>query len=1061
MTIRLRWVPYGRPAAEALRGELSAAKGGDALAPVNVIVPSNQVGVTARRLLGSGVLGATTPAGSGFAAVSFLTVYRMAELLAAPRLAGEGRRPVSTPVIAQAIRAVLADDPGIFGPVAGHEATELALIGAYKELRDCSSDALDRLAGGTARAADVVRLHRSTRSRLARRFFDEEDLLATAVAALGEGVGGLPVMHPSVVYLPDRLSRHAARLLRALADRTALVVLAGTTGEAEADAETLRAVRRLDPQAPPPLAEGHLASVSAERTRLVTTSDADEEVRAALRVVVDAARSGTPLERMAILYPTSEPYARLLDERLAAAEIARNGAGSTPLTARIAGRTLLGLLGLARAGFRREDVFAWLAGAPLHRDGQPVPVAAWERLSREAGVVAGRDQWDHRLGAFAAGLDEEALGAAGDPDLADPSGDRQRGEAGRARDLRRFVLALIDGLAWASGAARSWAAYGHWARTLLDELLPGRRRDGWPLAEQRAAGRVERALERLGGLEGDVGLELFARTLALELDADPGRVGRLGEGVLVGPLSFGAGVDLDLLVVVGMAEGTLPTTVRDDSLLPDHERERAGGDLSRRAEGAGRQLHALLTALAGARRHVLVVPRGDLRRASERAPSRWATDVAAVLAGRPLSGQELLGLEFPFVEHVASFDAGLRKVEFPATAQEHRLRALLAAGSRPRPEALGDAVLSAATAVVRARRSERFTRFDGNLAGLAVPSPAAVPTSATGLEHWASCPFAYLLERVLGVDTVENPEDRLTISPPDLGSLVHEVLEAFMTDVIARPDEDQPRPGDPWGSDDRDLLVAHAGAVCDRYEAHGRVGRPIFWQRDRRRLLADLDRFLAEDGAHRAVARTRPVAAELAFGLPGARLREVSLALPDGRSVRFRGKADRLDVAEDGSAQVLDYKTGRGDGYGRLDADDPADRGRHLQLAVYALAARAFLRADVAVDARYWFATSTGGFRRVGYEVTPELLARVGETVQRMVAGIEAGLFPSSPPAAGSRGFVKCPSCDPDGLGVTELRRQTVAKRQDPALAALVALADGPLAGAGDVAAGAEEAPGA
>lgn len=49
-----------------------------------------------------------------------LTVQRLAELLAGPVLAAAGRGPVSTPVIAAALRGVIADAPGIFAPVAGH-----------------------------------------------------------------------------------------------------------------------------------------------------------------------------------------------------------------------------------------------------------------------------------------------------------------------------------------------------------------------------------------------------------------------------------------------------------------------------------------------------------------------------------------------------------------------------------------------------------------------------------------------------------------------------------------------------------------------------------------------------------------------------------------------------------------------------------------------------------------------------------------------------------------------------------------------------------------------------
>ena len=80
--------------------------------------------------------------------------------------------------------------------------------------------------------------------------------------------------------------------------------------------------------------------------------------------------TGCPLERIAILYATPEPYARLVHEQLDAAGIAHNGASVVPLTARVAGRTLLGLFALPASGFRRDDVFAWLAGARLRHQGR-------------------------------------------------------------------------------------------------------------------------------------------------------------------------------------------------------------------------------------------------------------------------------------------------------------------------------------------------------------------------------------------------------------------------------------------------------------------------------------------------------------------------------------------------------------------------------------------------------------------------------------------------------------------------------------------------------------------
>ena len=128
--------------------------------------------------------------------------------------------------------------------------------------------------------------------------------------------------------------------------------------------------------------------VAAGRTLVLTASDADDEVRAAVRQVVRAAFDGTPLERVAILYGAPQPYGRLVHEHLAAAGVPRNGAAVRPLAASVVGRTLVDLLALPDHGFRRGDVLGVLARAP---GSAAAPVATWERLSPgRGGGRAGR-----------------------------------------------------------------------------------------------------------------------------------------------------------------------------------------------------------------------------------------------------------------------------------------------------------------------------------------------------------------------------------------------------------------------------------------------------------------------------------------------------------------------------------------------------------------------------------------------------------------------------------------------------------------------------------------------
>ena len=96
------------------------------------------------------------------------------------------------------------------------------------------------------RAADVVRLHLATRQRLEPDWYDEQDLMRTAAQAVGTDASVAHELGTSVLYLPQRLSRHMLLLLDAIASASAITVLAGTTGAPRADADVLAAVRSLD-----------------------------------------------------------------------------------------------------------------------------------------------------------------------------------------------------------------------------------------------------------------------------------------------------------------------------------------------------------------------------------------------------------------------------------------------------------------------------------------------------------------------------------------------------------------------------------------------------------------------------------------------------------------------------------------------------------------------------------------------------------------------------------------------------------------------------------------------
>jgi hypothetical protein len=1019
MAISLLTTPYGEAAHLELARAVDAAKAGDPLRPVTVVVPSNHVGIAARRALGRR---------GGIAAVTFLTPYRLAELLGAPRLAGAGRRPVSTPVLAGAVRAVLHDDPGHFAGVHTHPATERSLVRAHQALSEVAPSGLAAIAATSTRAADVVRVHRAVGDRLRPRFSNEQDLVAAAIDALAERPPILAELGRAIAFLPQRLTSSQGDLLRAFGEASDLTVMAGLTGDTGADAAVRDAVGRLGVDwqrhgdEPVPAVADHGLSVS----------DADDEVRHAVRAVVDAARRGVPLGRCAVLYGSRDPYARLLGDAFDAAGIEWFGSSVQTADASLLGRSLLALLALGDHDFSRRDVAAWLAGAPIRGvDNRPAPVAAWERASRAAGVVGGSAQWTDRLGRLAEELDGDAARSEMSEDDSWRA-ERLRREAVHARDLATFMTRIVADLD-PGGRASSWSRLASWCRSLVHNYLGGETlREAWPDDEKSAGQRIDAAIDRLGDLDGidpapSVGA--FRRALELQLADDLGRHGSFGNGVLIGSAHLAIGLELDTVIVVGMAEGSFPARRRDDPLLPDRVRMVAGGDLPPRSEAVHDDHRALLAVMAAAGRVTMTFPRGDLRRSAERAPSRWLLDsVEAHDLVRP-AADDIGRATGDWFREVPSFIAALRSTDFPAHVQEYDVRTMLDTvdagrdiGGVPllahRPE------LRRGVDLIMGRLSAAFTRFDGNLAtdgdlrGARLPTPVDPDhiTSATRLEAWAGCPHAYFLRHVLGIHPVEDPEEQYRITALNLGSLVHHALEHWIAEALEA--ETVPDPGAPWLADQRDRLLEIATIEAERIANKGLVGRAVYWQRDRRVLMKDLAAFVEMDHQQRAAHGSRPLVTELPFGMPHTSTPPVDIELPSGRPLRLRGSIDRVDEAHDGELIVIDYKTGQSKYYKDLSEASPTPGGRFLQLALYAAAARVVLRRpDAAVRGAYWFVTKRGGFSTAGYPVTDDVARLALGTVEAIVDGIAAGVFPQVPDQPGWRMFVGCEFCEPDGLG--------------------------------------------
>jgi len=179
-------------------------------------------------------------------------------------------------------------------------------------------------------------------------------------------------------------------------------------------------------------------------------------------------------------------------------------------------------------------------------------------------------------------------------------------------------------------------------------------------------------------------------------------------------------------------------------------------------------------------------------------------------------------------------------------------------------------------------------------------------TSVSRLERYAECPFAHFVRYGLR----PSPRQRYEVNPVDMGSLFHEVMEAFAAGILAE-DRD-------WSTVTEDECRTEAGRIVDSLTPELMGG--VFQSTYRYRHLAERIKGIAAKALWMAAAQLQkgeftPIAVEQTFG---PRREDtyppIRVTLADGRDVHLTGRIDRLDAWTDGGGtehlRVVDYKSG-------------------------------------------------------------------------------------------------------------------------------------------------------
>lgn len=743
--------------------------------------------------------------------------------------------------------------------------------------------------------------------------------------------------------------------------------------------------------------------------RIISAVGPEDEVSAAakeiLRLIED--QGCDPLE-IGVVVRTLDPYLptirRVFDEN----SVPFACPVGEPLIHQPLAKTIIRFFRLRVESFPRASVLnvltspAFRISALCESGGTPRP-DQWEWITRGLGITRS-DPADGSLGEW------RRLERAIQPSLERSDNGDEKADPGQAMVTEQMGLLwmLVQKLHVDLSALPARASWGEYAEEFVRLLplyfdLPAWSDTQPAVHDAHVQAAIRGCLDSVKKLEvlgEEVSLKEWTDLMvrALERARLPSET-RNQTGVQVLDAMDARGVPFRALFVLGLNEKVFPRSIREDALLRDADREVLAGDLGFKIalKLDGFEEERLLFALL-------------LRSAQERL---YLSYQRAGRAGRTLvpSGylielQREMGHAGPEREWKIKRRPSERWAEWPyepllLTAREMGLRLILQGGSlRAAWRALyaEPDLLEQGVSALKELESAKvgLTPFDGLVGPVAshwaaLERRGAAPTS---LERYARCPFQYFAANVLRLQPMDVPESVVELDARSRGELCHALLRAF----YERLKRDGGSVSGVTTDDAVRLLAEVALPVFAEYEENNWVGYPLLWLLAQEEVLRLVEQLLREDLRELRMSGFVPALFEVeARGRFGSNLPAPLQAIP------VRGVLDRVDVRrENGQAvvRIVDYKyTQSGEPRDR-DLATAAVRGVRLQPPMYLLAAKDVMgEPAVPESAAFYFLAPN----RKGGPVDRSLLdascwtgetgALIGRTLTFILEGIRAGRF--------------------------------------------------------------------
>jgi RecB family exonuclease len=775
-----------------------------------------------------------------------------------------------------------------------------------------------------------------------------------------------------------------------------------------------------------------------------SATDESRECVEIARAILTASGSGAAFDCMAVLLRNPDLYQPLLEDSLRRAGIpafySRGTKRPNP-----AGRALLSLLAcvVERLSATRFSEYLSLGQVPEIRDTPDVsrppkwvppqgelfpelapeeterheettpdldsPVAAgtlrtprhWERLLVDAAVIGGHDRWVRRL----AGLRNELRKRLQELGAEDEAARlRLERELRQLDNLQRFALPIIAFLdSWPEAAT-----WGEWLSRLEQLAMAALRQPEGVLS-------VLAELRPMSGI-GPVGLDEVREALAERLTflrEEPAER-RYGK-VFVASISEISGMSFEFVFLPGLGEDIFPKKSFEDPLLLDAARSEVSSHLATQEQRFARERMLLHIAASAARSKLWIsYSRMDLRQGRARGPSFYAMDVLRAITGR-IPG---LGELQKKAAEASQSQIGWPAPRDPAVAidtSEFDL-AVIRQGLRNPQSAhgYGRYLLETSDCLGRSLRARwgrwerRWSPADGLLANVNDLSMTALrahrlsarPYSPTALQHFAVCPYRFLLNSIYRLQPREEKVALERMDPLTRGSLFHSlqfhlftrlqtlnllpITENNLASVFTVADE----------------VLAE---VTEAYREETAPAIPRIWDAEIEELRWDARGWIRQSALAPGASLWKQSWFELAFGLRSDRQYDPRsstdpVLFAGGR--RLRGSIDLIEE-NNGRLRVTDHKTGRAP----TKRIEYLGEGEVLQPLLYALAAEAML--GMPVDStRLSYCTERGHYKIVEITVDEASREALAKALDAIDLSIASGFLPAAPRKGG------CDYCD-------------------------------------------------